>query len=144
MKILVPVDGSSHSKKALEFACRFAHVYGAKLLVLHVVHNAPGSDTVAFGSASVTIEASQKNLEKAGAGLMKAVRKLVAESECRDAETIVRGGLPTQQILSCAKKERVEIIVMGSRGLSDIKGLLLGSVSHQVNNLAKCTCITVR
>ncbi len=144
MKILVPVDGSSHSKKALKFACKFAHVYDAKMLVLHVIHNAPGSDTLAFGSASVTIEASQENLDKAGASLMKAVKELVAKSECRDVETIVRGGLPTQQILNCVKKERVDIVVMGSRGLSDIKGLLLGSVSHQVNSLAKCTCITVR
>ena len=144
MKILAPIDGSLHSKKALEFACNLAHMFNAKLFVLNVIHDAPGSDTLTFGSASVTIEASQENLDKAGADLIKAAKKVVTESECRNAETIVRGGYPTQQILGFAKEKQVDIIVIGNRGLSDIKGLLLGSVSHKINNLAKCTCITVR
>lgn len=144
MQVLAPIDGSSHSKKSLEFACKFANMYGAELVVLHVLHEAPGSETLTLGAASVTIEASQEDLELAAADLFKAARKVAAESGCPDVKTVVMGGYPAQKILQYAKKNKVDIIVMGSRGRSDFKGLLLGSVSHRITNLAECTCITVR
>ncbi|MCP4875613.1 MAG: universal stress protein [Gammaproteobacteria bacterium] len=144
MKILIPIDGSPHSKKALEFAADLALRYPAKLCILHVLHDSPGSDTISLGAASVTIEASQENLDKAARGLMESAKKVVTDMGCSDVETITRGGHPTQQIIRCARKKGIDVIVLGSRGLSDIKGLLLGSVSHQVNNLAGCTVITVR
>lgn len=144
VNILAAIDGSSHSKKALEFACRFARMYDARLIVMHVIHESPGSDTWVLGGAAVTVEASQEKLEEAAAGLMSAALEIAAEAGCDDVETVVRGGYPAQQILQYAKKRPVDIIVMGSRGLSDLKGLLLGSVSHKINNLAECTCITVR
>ncbi len=112
--------------------------------MLHVIHEAPGSDTMVVGAAAVTVEASQQDLDRAVADLMAAARGIAAESGCDDVETVVRGGYPAQQILQYAKKQRIDIIVLGSRGLSDLKGLLLGSVSHRVTNLAECTCITVR
>lgn len=144
MKILAPIDGSTHSRKALEFACRFARMYEAELIVLHVLHEAPGSSTLVLGGAAVTIEASQQDLEKAAADLFAAAREVAAKAGCPAVETVVRGGYPAQQILNYAKQQRVDIIVMGSRGRSDFKGLLLGSVSHRITNLAECTCITVR
>ncbi|MCP4230716.1 MAG: universal stress protein, partial [bacterium] len=55
MKILIAIDGSPHSKKALEFAADLALRYPAKLCILHVLHNSPGSDTISLGAASVTI-----------------------------------------------------------------------------------------
>ena len=144
LKILIPIDGSSHSKKALEFAADFALRYTAKLCILHVLQNSPGSDTISLGAASVTIEASQKNLDESARELMETAKKVATDMGCSDVETITRGGHPTQQIIRCARKKEIDLIVLGSRGLSDIKGLLLGSVSHQVNNLAGCTVVTVR
>lgn len=144
MKILIPIDGSPHSKKALEFGADLALRYDATLCILHVLHDAPGSDTLSLGAASVTIEASQKNLDRAAHNLLESAKKLATELGCSDVQTVARGGHPTQQIIGCAKKNEIDVIVLGSRGLSDIKGLLLGSVSHQVNNLAQCTVITVR
>ena len=144
MKILIPIDGSSHSKKALEFAADLALRYDAKLCILHVLHNAPGSDTLSLGAASVTIEASQENLDRAAHDLLESAKKLATGLGCGDVQTIARGGHPTQQIIGYARKNGIDVIVLGSRGLSDIKGLWLGSVSHQVNNLAQCTVITVR
>ena len=144
MKILIPIDGSPHSKKALEFAADLALRYTAKLSILHVLHNSPGSDTISLGGASVIIEANQESLDKTAGGLLESAKKVAADMGCSDVETVARGGHPTQQIIAYAKKNEIDVIVLGSRGLSDIKGLLLGSVSHQVNNLAGCTVITVR
>jgi nucleotide-binding universal stress UspA family protein len=53
-------------------------------------------------------------------------------------------GRPAGQILEVAEREEVDMIVMGSRGLSDARALFLGSVSHKVANHAPCTCITVK
>jgi nucleotide-binding universal stress UspA family protein len=61
-----------------------------------------------------------------------------------DVETHVEEGEPAARILACAEREQADLIVVGSRGMSDLKGLLMGSVSHKVSQLAPCTCITVR
>ena len=47
-------------------------------------------------------------------------------------------------ILDCAKERNADLIVMGTRGMSDLRGLLVGSVSHKVSHLADCSCVTVR
>ena len=47
-------------------------------------------------------------------------------------------------IVDFARDQRADAIVMGSRGLGDVSGLLLGSVSHKVSHLAACTCIMVK
>ncbi|MEQ9642285.1 MAG: universal stress protein [Alphaproteobacteria bacterium] len=54
------------------------------------------------------------------------------------------GGDAADAVLASAKDEKADMIVLGSRGLSDFKGLLLGSVSHKVSNQAECTCVTVK
>jgi nucleotide-binding universal stress UspA family protein len=59
-------------------------------------------------------------------------------------ETLIRVGQPARTIVHVAEQLEVDCIVMGSRGLGDFEGLLLGSVSHKVASLAKCTCVTVK
>ena len=108
MKILVPIDGSLHSKKALEFAADLALRYTAKLCILHVLHNSPGSDTISLGAASVTIEASQENLDESARGLMEKAEKVATDMGCSDVESIARGGHPTQQIVRCARKKGID------------------------------------
>ena len=51
---------------------------------------------------------------------------------------------PTANIIEYVKKNNIDAVVMGSRGMSDLKGLLVGSVSHKVSNLIECTCIMVK
>jgi nucleotide-binding universal stress UspA family protein len=58
--------------------------------------------------------------------------------------TLLAGGDPADAILEAAKREKADTIVLGSRGLGDFKGLVLGSVSHKVAAHAECTCITVK
>ena len=79
----------------------------------------------------------------------RAVRKLREMANEIDVETF-SADLATVTVRginihpSIAKDRMVDAIVIGSRGLSDIKGLFLGSVSHKVGHLAECTCITVK
>lgn len=143
-KILVPVDGSAHSKKALEFACELAKKFETQLHLLHVVQLPMRTQTMAVGISSVTNEVSRKDLDKIGHNLIEAARQLVYDHECTRVITQVEAGSPAEHIIASAKKHDADLIVMGSRGLSDIAGLLLGSVSHKVTHLAECTCVTIR
>lgn len=141
--ILVPVDGSEHSKKALELACDLADKYDAKMHLLHVILAPEAKHTLVLGGASVTVDAPKEEIEEAGHKAIDAAKKIAGEHGRTDVKTDVVGGPTALRILEYAKENDIDMIVMGSRGLSDISGLVVGSVSHKVSHLAPCTCVTV-
>ena len=142
--ILVPVDGSEHSRKALDFACDLAKGLGGRLHLVHVVQASHENRTLVLGAAAVTVHASQKELEEVGHSVVDAAKSVAAEHGCKDVESEVKGGDPSRAIVDSAKAVGADMIVMGTRGLSDFGGLLMGSVSHKVMHLAPCTCVSVR
>jgi len=141
--LLAPVDGSEHSKKALELACDLADKYDAQLHLLHVILAPEAKHTLVLGGATVTVDAPKEEIEQAGRKAIDAAKAIAAEHGRKDVETGVLGGPTAQRILEYSKDNEIDMIVMGSRGLSDISGLLVGSVSHKVSHLAPCTCVTV-
>lgn len=143
-RLLVPVDGSEQSRKALEFACELARAMGHTLHLIHVAQSLPQDRVMVLGGAHVTIHASRQDLEQAGKDVLDACRKLAEQHGITDLETEVVAGDPAGRIVEAAGRLEADMVVMGSRGLGDLKGLVLGSVSHKVNHLAPCTCITVR
>ncbi len=142
--ILVPVDGSAYSKKALEFGCDLAGKYDAEMTILNVTYDNSYAQTMVLGSAAVTYQIAQDELDETGRQILEASSDLAKEKGCTSVKTCLKQGTPVKEILEFSKAEGVDLIVLGSRGLSDIAGLFLGSVSHKVNHLAECTCITVR
>ena len=143
-KILVPVDGSESSKKSLEFACELGKKQGSSLHLLHIAQPPAGKRHLVLGAAAITVDTSPEELKKAGEQVVSSARD-IAKSHGFDNVTVsVAGGDPAARIIDYAKTKNVDIIVMGNRGLSDLSGLLMGSVSHKVTHLAPCTCVTVR
>ena len=61
-----------------------------------------------------------------------------------DVRTKITDGAAVEEILRCAEEEKADLIVLGSRGLGKLKGLLMGSVSSKVFHLATCTCVAVK
>jgi nucleotide-binding universal stress UspA family protein len=141
--ILVAVDGSEYSKKALEFAIEMADKFSAHLLLVHVPQGVAADRVMVLGGASMMIHANHDQVEAAGRELVEAAEKLAQAQLPGRVDTELRGGDPAAEIVASAEENEVDCIIIGSRGLGDFGGMLLGSVSHKVNHMAPCTCITV-
>ena len=79
-----------------------------------------------------------------GERLMSRAGARAREKGVQQVRTLLEDGDPAATILRLAKGLDADMIVLGSRGLGDVKGLLLGSVSHKVAHLAECTCVAVK
>lgn len=124
-RILLATDGSSHAQRALEFARDLALRDGAVVIVVHAFEPVPRylgepmwSDIVGsnVNVGQQVANQAKEELEEAGV----------------DAETEVLEGPPAEAILRVAEARQADLIVMGTRGLSALTSLLLGSVSHRV------------
>jgi len=139
-KIVVPVDGSTSANHAAEFAARLAADTGASLTLLFTFEPAgPATIGLASLSKSDVKHAVNSIAEKALAKAVKAVAKAGVTSSQQ-----VALGHPAAEIIAFAHREKADLIVMGSRGLSPMKGLLLGSVSEKVLRHASCAVTIVR
>lgn len=125
-KILVAYDGSDHAKKAIQHAVEIAKAFGSALYII----------TVAVDPSQVSVEKARRTAEE-GARQASSLGVSVAEME-------VRTGAPATEILNYAEEREVDLIVMGSRGLSAIQRLVLGSVSQAVVSRARVPVLVVR
>lgn len=142
--ILIAVDGSEHAKKALEVACRLMGQDNATLHILHVPEVLAYDTTMVWGIGAVALESSREVLEDAGQKIIEKASDAAREQGASHVETHLHQGDPARLILRKAEDLGVEAIVLGSRGLGNFAGLMMGSVSHKVTHSAKCSVITVR
>ena len=140
-KILVPVDGSQHAKKALERAITQAKMSGSSITVMYVVH------TRVYGAAQeagfVTIAPLIRDLEEYGNRILQEARA-TGQAAGIDTNTFLVHGLPADEMVKKAETEKYDMIVIGSRGRTTAKSLLLGSVSNRVSHQAKCPVLIVK
>lgn len=142
--ILIAVDGSEHAKKALEVACRLIDQEKATLHILHIPEALSHETTLVWGIGAVALESSREALEQAGHKIIEQAANAARELGATDIQTHLSQGDPARIILRQAETLNADAIVLGSRGLGNFAGLMIGSVSHKVTHSAKCTVITVR
>ncbi|RCV89767.1 universal stress protein [Billgrantia montanilacus] len=142
--ILVPVDGSESAKKALSVACQLANQADATLHILHIPEELSHETTLVWGIGAIAVEASRQERDDIGQQVVEKAAQAARDKGVTKIETAIGRGDPARTIVSEAKTRGVEAIIMGSRGLSDLRGLVVGSVSHKVSHAAECTVITVR
>ena len=147
-RILLAVDGSDHSSRAAELAAELSSCFGAEVDIVHIV---PERDLIPvhlhpfvhdFSQLEHTYVVRRDVLEETG-------RRIVggAANTVRDAggtvgvEEVIRGR-PDQEIAQMADRIDADAIVMGRRGLGEVKGLFMGSVSTRVGQLSERTLIT--
>ncbi len=144
--ILVPVDFSEHSEAALVLAAELAQGLGAPLTVLHVVHD-PG--TMPGYYARVAKKKVLARLEDVAGEMLDGFLDKVRESHPElkglgKAERLLVSGLPVTRIVQVAAKKGARMILMGSKGATGLKHLLLGSVAEQVLHLASVPVTIVK
>lgn len=141
--ILVPVDGSAMSREAARLATRLLESSGGTIHLLNVPELPPATDELGRWVEASNPEVSHTDAEQAGLKLLDEVRRAL-EVPGMDIRTGIHWGPPAAVIVEKASRLGVDAIVMGSRGMSDFQGLVIGSVSHKVMYTAPCRVIVVR
>ena len=135
--ILVPVDGSDPAEKALDYALNLAEIHDAKVEILTVV------DEVKVAPDWVR-EYSEKMREQGEEVLTSTFSKAVKQKPNIEISKCLAEGYASEEILKCAEKGHHDLIVMGSRGMGLVRGLVLGSVSSRVVNQAEIPVLIVK
>jgi nucleotide-binding universal stress UspA family protein len=134
--ILVPVDGSEGSDRAITHAISIAEICEAKLNFLYVANINPLAINACLSDA--ILEA----VTKAGNVIIDRAMEMVPSGI--EKEAFSETGSPAVVILDFATSNNADLIVMGSRGLGIVKGVLLGSVSQYIVEQARCPVLVVK
>lgn len=146
--ILVPVDGSDNAERAVSVAADLALKYDARLIALHVMRD-DASDSVPpelrdYERLEHAPLSERSMLQSEADQILRHAEMGVQEMEGVKIETVLREGDAATTILEVANDRAADLIVMGSRGLGTLKGLLVGSVSQKVSQLCACNCMIVK
>ena len=145
-KILVGVDGSQSALKAVEVAADLAKTSDGQLLLLHVVQISAIAEEALNVSATAHLKENPKGiLERLSQEVLQKARERAHRIGLEDQQikTMNADGNQAREILKAAKRNKVDLIVVGSRGRGRLEGLLLGSVSQKVSALSPCPCLIV-
>jgi nucleotide-binding universal stress UspA family protein len=145
--ILVALDGSQHSSRAADVAIDLAQHYGARLQFITVSKQPPARLSEELqrymeieqlkGTPDLLVTDVAKNI-------LDEAEKRARSKGLTEVKTIAKTGPVARTIVDVAKRREADVIIMGSRGLGTVEGILLGSVSHKVVSLADCNVMTVR
>jgi nucleotide-binding universal stress UspA family protein len=142
-KLLMPVDGSEGARRAVRVAGELAEKFDAAITLLHVVEIRPGLMAGGEVAGMVGAEALvEQGYEQAKQILADARADLALPAE-RVTEEVLSGH-PAETICRTAKQGDYDLIVVGSRGLSQVAAFFLGSVSDRVSHHAPCSVLIVR
>ena len=172
--ILAATDGSDHAARAVKFAAGLARLSKAKLILVHVRSNYATASTLqqamaakkrlpadvhkeisrlkavermaaeADASFPISEMLSQPSLDAVASLTLEDAEKVAKAARLRAIRRILLKGDPAENILSAAKKNKADVIVLGRRGMGRLASLLIGSVTQKVNQLADCPVLTVK
>jgi nucleotide-binding universal stress UspA family protein len=152
-KILVPLDGSEHSLKALEIAAQLAEKFSGKITLIHVysvsmqpvmmpepsTSGSLGMPILTNAEISRMIEATQKF----GNRILDDGEQKVKTEKVQVKKLLIEGHA-VQEIVRLANEDRYDLIVIGARGISHVREILLGSVTDGVIHHARCPVLVIK
>lgn len=139
-KILVAIDGSKMSDKVLHAAGQLAQEHQAKLTLITV-----GKELVIPPTMVITdYEKILAEMSNAGKALLKESQQKLKGYEIETESLFVQGSSISRMIVKVAQEQSYDLIVIGSRGLGNIKGMMLGGVSQKVAQLSNCPVLIIK
>jgi nucleotide-binding universal stress UspA family protein len=137
-KILVPVDFSDCSRKAVQYGLALAKQFGAELTILHVIQSYLQVPDLAV----VDVTTFQRELQASAEKQLEALEKTLGSQIV--SHTLVSSGEPSAEITSTAREIDADIIVIATHGRTGLKHVFMGSVAERVVRHAGCPVLVVR
>ncbi len=135
-KILVPLDGSKYSEKALQRAYEVANAFDSKIILLYVVEK---SLPINLLDRKVYL----KMVRKFGNKTLEKANNLLSKKGIT-AKTFLKEGNIVNEIKKVAKKENCDLIIVGNKGLGTVTRFLLGSVSNKLAQSSSCSLLIIK
>ena len=144
-KILVATDSSQASGRAVSFAAQLSVVHEAELLILNVIRDmqlpAELKDAPEFESFN---NARDDLMRQIADKILVEAKKKAKKGGAKHVQTAIGSGDPATSVAGFAKRRNVDLIVVGTRGLSKIKAGSMGSVSRKLLDLTDVNCLVIR
>jgi nucleotide-binding universal stress UspA family protein len=137
--ILVPVDGSDNSYRALDAALLFSEKLGSNITAVHVMEQVPITHIGSEKLLSEFLEAYKKENQDILSNCSE-----IATQKGLTLKTLLLQGNPASVILDYSKQEKFDLLIMGSRGMGKFKELILGSVSSKIVHHSPCAVLLIR
>ncbi|MDQ5868930.1 MAG: universal stress protein [Thermoproteota archaeon] len=144
-KILVGLDGSDDSMKAADHAIAIAKLHSAKLLTVHVIPSQIRSGGYSSSIATPTFPEYSKRSDESAETWFGRIKRNAGEAGVEVETKVISSGYSVGQVIvDLAEKENVDLVVVGTRGMTGFKKMLLGSVALEVVTYSDCSVIVVK
>lgn len=142
LKILVPIDFSSHSLATLDFALSLTDLVNASFVLLYVVASGEVETFASLGGEPE--ETLVRHMEEAAERLAEEIERRRAQRPGISIESRVASGVPFKEICRFADEEGFQLIVIGTHGRTGLSHLLIGSTAERVVQHASCPVLSIK
>ena len=144
-KILVATDASAASDRAVSFAAQLAVIHEAELLILHVIRDMQLPSELRDAPEFESFYNAREDLMRQIADkILGEAKKKAQKSGAKNVQTAIGSGDPATSVAGFAKRRHIDLIVVGTRGLSKTKAGSMGSVSRKLLGLTDVNCLVIR
>jgi len=144
-KILVATDASAVSNRAVVFAARLAVQHEADLLILHVIRDMQLPEALRDLPDFDDFNNARDDLMRQAADrILKEAKRLARKEGVKSLQTAIGSGDPATSVAGFARRRKIDLVVVGTRGLSKMKASWMGSVSRKLLDLSEVNCLVVR
>jgi nucleotide-binding universal stress UspA family protein len=144
-KILVATDASAASSRAVSYAAKMSVVHEAELLILNVIRDMQLPEELRQAPEFESFYNTRDELMRQAADrILSAAKKTARKAGAKNIQTAIGSGDPANSVAGFARRRKIDLIVVGTRGLSKIKAASMGSVSRKLVDITETNCLIIR